>query len=272
MISLKEYINEGLLDRVKDKEINHEALITEFIRENYTISGQLQLRKVKDCYQVTCNGVVKYTGTGDSLTNGFFKWKRVKSFGVYNKTLKSLKGAPEFCQGGGEFVLSNVKGLSDLKGLPRKIENLYIGGCNDLETLTGTKFECNTFFLENCDNIKTLEGLPKIIDKVIVRDYDNLKSLEGAPQECLSFECYSCKSLSNIDDCPSACRDFHCTHNPSLTNITKLPTTNLRYITLDDTHQDLDVFNITKQKPNVSMAHTGNCMRILNGLVTWYFE
>lgn len=270
MISLKEYVNEGLLDRVKNKEANHEALITEFIRENYTISGQLQLRKVKDYYQVTCNGMVVYTGSGDSLTNGFFKWKRVKLFSVCDKTLKTLEGAPEICQG--EFTLSNVKGLSDLKGLPIKIEHLYIGGCEDLKTLTGTKFECNTFFLENCNNIKTLDGMPKIIDKVIVKDCNNLKSLEGAPQECLSFECCSCKSLSNIDDCPSVCRDFYCTHNPSLTNITKLPTTNLRYITLDDTHQDLDVFNITKQKPNVSMVHTGNYKRILNGLVTWYFE
>lgn len=270
MISLKEYVNEGLLDRVKNKDVNHEALITEFIRENYTISGLLQLRKVKDYYQAICSGMVVYTGSGDSLTNGFFKWKRVKLFSVCDKTLKTLEGAPEICQG--EFTLSNVKGLSDLKGLSRKIENLYIGGCEDLKTLTGAKFECDTFFLENCNNIKTLDGMPKIIDKVIVKDCNNLKSLEGAPQECSSFECCSCKSLSNIDDCPSVCRDFYCTHNPSLTNITKLPTTNLRYITLDDTHQNLDVFNITKQKPNVSMAHTGNYKRILNGLVTWYFE
>ena len=35
MKSLKEYIDEGLLDRVKNKEVDHKVLIEEFLKENY---------------------------------------------------------------------------------------------------------------------------------------------------------------------------------------------------------------------------------------------
>ena len=44
MKSLKEYIGEGLLDRVKNKEVNHEILIEEFLKENYEIRGPYTIK------------------------------------------------------------------------------------------------------------------------------------------------------------------------------------------------------------------------------------
>ena len=49
MKSLKEYIyevslTEGLLDRVKNKEVNHKVFVEEFLEANYKFSGSYTIK------------------------------------------------------------------------------------------------------------------------------------------------------------------------------------------------------------------------------------
>ena len=63
MKSLKEYITEGsltegLLDRVKNKEVNHEALIKEFLETNYKFRGSYTIKAANKGFVVDVEGDV----------------------------------------------------------------------------------------------------------------------------------------------------------------------------------------------------------------------
>ena len=58
MKSLKEYIyevslTEGLLHRVKNKEVSHDAIIKEFLEENYNINGSYTIKEIKHKFIVS---------------------------------------------------------------------------------------------------------------------------------------------------------------------------------------------------------------------------
>ena len=103
MKSLKEYIyevslNEGLLDRVKNKEVNHEILIEEFLKENYDIRGTHTIKETKDGFIVDVKGEVEVKNRDiTSLTNEFFKFGKIsRTFNCsYCNSLRTLEGAPE---------------------------------------------------------------------------------------------------------------------------------------------------------------------------------
>ena len=64
MKSLKEYIYEGLLDRVKNKEVNHEALIKElqsFVKQNTAPYKYPRIIEFVDSLPKTFSGKIQRT-------------------------------------------------------------------------------------------------------------------------------------------------------------------------------------------------------------------
>jgi hypothetical protein len=160
MKSLKEYIDEGLLDRVKNKEVGHKGLIEEFkglieefLKENYKIYGAYTIKETNNKFVVDVKGrVVVKNKDITSLTNGIF----------------------EFGSAGSDFYCSWCAKLTTLEGAPQKV---------------GGNFCCN-----DCKSLKSLEGAPKEVGGVFNCSYcKSLRTLEGAPQKVgMSFNCSEC--------------------------------------------------------------------------------
>ena len=234
MKSLNEYVNEGLLDRVKNKEVNHEILIEEFLKENYEIRGPYAIKTTDKGFVVDVRGYVEVTNENiTSLTNGLFE------FGVVSrhfdcsgcKSLKTLKGAPE--KVGWDFDCSNCESLETLEGAPKKVDGRFnCIGCKSLTSLEGAPkevkgtFDCceckslksiegapqkvkNNFYCMNCPSLISLKGAPQEVGGEFVCSYcDSLISLKGAPQEVGgAFNCSHCKSLTSLEGAPIKIRD-----------------------------------------------------------------
>ena len=164
MKSLKEYIAEGLLDRVKNKEVNHEAIIKEFLKDNYKINGSYTIKGTKDGFVVDVKGYIKVINKDiTSLTNGLFEFGEVSGefLCYYCKNLTSLEGAPE--KVGGTFECHNCKALTTLEGAPEKVgESFYCSECILLKTLKGAPKEVGgSFQSSNCGIEFTEEDVKK---------------------------------------------------------------------------------------------------------------
>ena len=113
MISLKEYLTEGILDVDDNLEKDYiKTKIEDFINKNYKVTGKLKINLIKDKYIVNCNKRVEEKNNNiKSLTNGFFEWGEVD--GLFNcsycNSLQSLEGAPK--KVGGYFDCSYCKSL-----------------------------------------------------------------------------------------------------------------------------------------------------------------
>ena len=175
MKSLKEYIyevsltegslTEGLLDRVKNKEVNHEVLVKEFLETNYEIDGSYTIKDTNKGFVVDINGDIDVKNENIvTLTNEFFK------FGVVS----------------GSFDCRGCKSLKTLKGAPQKVSNDFnCSGCDSLKTLIGAPekvgWDFNCF---SCKSLTTLEGAPEKVDGDFYCSHCyKLKSLKGAPKE-----------------------------------------------------------------------------------------
>ena len=131
MKSLKEYIyevslNEGLLDRVKNKEVNHEAVVKEFLEANYEIKGSYTIKKTKKGFTVDIKGDIYVKNTNIvTLTNEFFEFGKVSgNFDCYGcKLLTSLKGAPK--KVGRSFYCTGCESLKTLEGAPKKVGLIF---------------------------------------------------------------------------------------------------------------------------------------------------
>ena len=193
MRSLKEYMTEGLLDRVKNKEVNHDALIKEFLEANYDIRGSYVIKASNKGPVVDVEGYAGVENTNiTSLTNGLFE------FGVVS----------------GDFNCAVCKSLKSLEGAPKKIGGWFdCSYCKSLKTLEGAPKEVGDFFCYDCRSLKTLEGAPKEVKGSFdCRECDSLKTLEGAPQKVGGgFDCSYCKSLTSLIGCPKEVEEyFHC--------------------------------------------------------------
>ena len=152
MKSLKEYIVEGLLDRVKNKEVDHKVFIEEFLKENYKIKGSYTIKETNNKFIVDVKGSVKVINKNiTSLTNGLFEFNLVEGVFLcsYCKNLISLEGVPE--KVGRTFECYNCKALTTLEGAPKEV------GCD--------------FICSFCDSLKSLKGVPeKVGDSFYCRD------------------------------------------------------------------------------------------------------
>ena len=174
MKSLKEYVEEGLLDRVKNKEVSHEILIEEFLKENYKIDGPYAIKTTDKGFVVDVRGgdIEVKNENITSLTNGLFRFGDDCGFWCSDcNSLKSLEGAPK--EVGWSFDCSKSHSLRTLEGAPEKVKG---------------DFDCS-----DCKSLKTLEGAPKKVDRYFYcRGCKLLKSLEGAPKEVDAIYCSDC--------------------------------------------------------------------------------
>jgi hypothetical protein len=172
--SLKEYIyevsftegslTEGLLDRVKNKEVNHEVIVKEFLEANYKITGSYTIKETKGKFIVDVKGEVKVKNRDiTSLTNGLFEFGEVsRDFDcAICKSLKTLKGAPKIVWW--NFNCSGCKSLKTLDGGPEKVGWTFCcSKCDLLTSLEGAPQEAGeNFDCSNCESLKSLEGAPE---------------------------------------------------------------------------------------------------------------
>ena len=201
MKSLKEYIHEGLLDeglldRVKNKEVNHDALIKEFLKDNYKINGSYTIKGTKDGFVVDVKGYIKVINKDiTSLTNGLFEFGEVSGEFLcsYCKNLTSLEGAPE--KVGGTFECYNCKALTTLEGAPEKVgDDFSCRRCESLKSLEGAPKEVGDFSCVHCQSLTTLKGAPqKVGGEFDCSECESLKTLEGSPREVGGgFWCRDC--------------------------------------------------------------------------------
>jgi hypothetical protein len=224
MKNLKEYLVEGLFDNV-DKlegksglESNAKQLkkeIVDWICSNYySEPGQRKTYLLKKKFlevdmttvppTVNCSCVKIYLDrTAVSLNNnGMFQWGNDNKFnlllGSYHPAqLKSIEGLPEEFQG--EITLLTCGGLKDLNGLPKKVGNLIIRGCDGLTSLKGCPEEVEGYMVcRNCGHLTSLEGSPKKVGTdMICESLRELKSLKGSPDHIGdTFSVINCKELS----------------------------------------------------------------------------
>ena len=137
MKSLKEYIAEGLLDRVKNKEVDHKILIEEFLKENYKIYGTYTIKETNNKFVVDVKGRIMVKNRDiTSLTNGVFEFGSAGSdfYCSYCTKLTSLEGAPQ--KVGGHFCCNDCKSLISLEGAPKEVgESFNCSYCKELKTL-----------------------------------------------------------------------------------------------------------------------------------------
>ena len=119
----KAIYNESILDDEEDL-INNSSIeiIEKFIKDNYNVTGKLDIKESNNIYIVNYNGDVRIKNDKiTQLTNDFFEWGVVKGdfycFGC--KSLKSLQGAPKKVDGG--FYCYNCASLTSLEGAPEKV-------------------------------------------------------------------------------------------------------------------------------------------------------
>ena len=194
MISLKEYLIEGILDVEDNLDKDYIKIqIEDFIKENYKITGKLKINLIKDKYIVNCNKRVEVkTKDIKSLTNGFFEWGEVN--GLFNcsycHSLQSLEGSPK--EVGGSFDCSHCDKLQSLEGAPKEV-----GG---------------NFFCDHCPLLQSLEGAPKEVGGDFDCSHcDKLQSLEGSPEKVGGdFICKKCGEIFTVENVKEVCKVKKC--------------------------------------------------------------
>ena len=122
MKSLKEYMTEGLLDRVKNKEVVHSAVVKEFLEANYKFYRSYSIKEINNKLVVDVKGDIWVKNKDITLlTNRLFEFSTVsgnfKCDGC--KSLRTLEGAPK--EVGGDFNCSHCKSLTTLEGVPKEV-------------------------------------------------------------------------------------------------------------------------------------------------------
>ena len=147
-LQCKAIYNESLLDDEEDL-INNSSIeiIEKFIKDNYNVTGKLDIKESNNIYIVNCNSdVVIKNNKITQLTNEFFEWGVVKgNFYCFEcKSLTSLEGAPKEVDG--DFYCSYCESLKSLEGAPEKVRGcFYCYGCGaqftkeDIEKISKVK-------------------------------------------------------------------------------------------------------------------------------------
>ena len=123
----KAIYNESILDDEEDL-INNSSIeiIKKFIKDNYNVTGKLDIKESNNIYVVNCDSDVRIKNDKiTQLTNDFFEWGVVKGYFScsYCASLTSLEGAPEkvggrfYCRKCKiQFTEDDVKKVSKVKG------------------------------------------------------------------------------------------------------------------------------------------------------------
>lgn len=185
MKQLKSYIKESLLGD-EDELVNNEPLLDvyNYIKDHYSTYpdniGAYNIKKSKSGYIVDVDGNLILKNTEASLTDGSFKFGRVRGyFECAGSKIINLIGAPEIVDK--FFDCGQCKELTSLEGGPRQVNgSLYsISYCPKLTTLKGgpEKVE-GDFNCGGCKGLMTLEGGPTYVGG--------------------NYQAYSCPKLKNL--------------------------------------------------------------------------
>jgi hypothetical protein len=209
MKTLKEYINESLLDDFDEieKSVDARELVIQFLKDNYRRALVLKVSEKpnKDgYYEVDCSrrSVVEvYNKDITSLTNDLFIFVNIKgSFDCRScKKLTSLEGAPK--EVGGNFNCSYCHNLISLKGAPQKVGDIFnCSYCDNLTSLEGAPKEVEgNFYCYSCKNLTSLKGAPEEIKYIFdLSNCPNLTSLEGAPKKVRTW--YNLGNVQSFDE------------------------------------------------------------------------
>ena len=177
MKTLKEYITEGLLDRVKNKEVNHEVIVRDFLEANYKFDGPYTIKTTNKGFVVDVKGnVVVMNKSITSLTNGLFRFGEVS----------------------GCFYCTECKSLKTLEGAPKKCYTFNCTDCDSLTSLEGSPKNCSIFDCGNCENLTSLKGAPNIVNSFSVSN-TGIKDFKDAPKKINSnVFCTRCKNLESL--------------------------------------------------------------------------
>ena len=158
---------EGGFVRVKNRKITH---LTNDLFEWHHITGD-------DC-EFNCWGcheLIDLVG-GPSKVDGCLNLNRCKS-------LKSLKGAPEYVGAGGVCCIE-CHSLESLEGAPKIVlGDFYCNDCQNLKSLKGApEVLCSDFWCNRCKKLTSLEGLPDNIGRSLYcQGCTGLNTIKGLP-------------------------------------------------------------------------------------------
>jgi hypothetical protein len=245
MKQLIDYINESILNDIDDTMNDNisDELIINWIKENWRVEGELNVKFDGEKYVVDCNGNLQ-PRTG-KITNGLFVWGNVMGNFIFNvldtdiQKVKSLKdiGLPQFVSG--ILNLHSFTNVTNLEGLPDNVGSLNISGFKKLSSLKGCPTNVkNNFTILLCPALKGLDYLPNHIGGGITINHNrnllsidglsavtnvvngnlflngnfSLKSLHGCPSIVDgNFSCEKCKSLTSLSGCPEQVKhSFSC--------------------------------------------------------------
>jgi hypothetical protein len=185
MKTLKEYINESLLDDFDEieKTVDPREQVIQFLKDNYKRASSFKISRKPNndgYYEVDCSkhSVVEVCNKDiTSLTNNLFIFVNVKgSFYCYScYNLTSLEGSPN--EVGVHFSCSSCINLTTLKGAPKEVGgNFNCSDCNNLTSFESAPEKVDgNFNCSHCVNLTSLEGAPKIGGHF---DYSNCPKLK----------------------------------------------------------------------------------------------
>lgn len=127
------------------------------------------------------------------------------------KDINSIFGSPEIVNG--DFICSNNKGLTSLKGGPKKVKNFECWNCS-IESLDGSPEEVTGEFMMQHNNLTSLKGGPKKVKGEYTVSCNHLINLEGAPETVNErFNCNANK-LTSLKGSPKIVNgNFTCADN-----------------------------------------------------------
>ena len=189
-------LKESIFSDIDDIASNDTALIEQFLKDNYNITGSYTIKD--DVVDVKGDVTVKNKNI-ESLTNGLFRFGTVRGcfYCVRCTKLKSLEGAPE--KVGKNFNCHDCYNLTILKGAPKEVGGDFnCAFCSSITSLKGaTKEVGKDFYCTDCPKLESLEGAPEEVGGSFwCRGCTSLTSLEGGPRKVgMYFYCHDCRLL-----------------------------------------------------------------------------
>ena len=198
MYTLTDKLYESLLDDEDDLISNNDALIHQFLKDNYKIDGTYTIENGI----VDVNGSITLTNYDlEYLTNELFSFGKItgnfSAGGVRSVKIKSLKGAPRIA---GAFTVIRSK-IKSLEGGPIETRDYNIYYNNYItDLISSPKIVNGDFKCYNCDSLKYIKCAPKKIKgRFDCSECGELISLERGPEIVGGdYNCSYCQNLQSI--------------------------------------------------------------------------
>jgi hypothetical protein len=199
MKTLKEYINESLLDDFDEIEKTVDdprEQVIQFLEDNYVWGCNIKPNTFKISKKPNRDG--KYEV---DVTSKFLPCLIIDSRYTQEHLTNDL-----FIFTSGNFSIRNSNKLKDLTGFAETFDGtINIIGCDNLTALEGLpKIINGEFKCVSCHNLKSLKGSPeKVGSSCVIKGNPKLTSLEGAPKEVINiFDFSDCVNIKSLKGAP----------------------------------------------------------------------